>query len=83
MVLDHGHEYGSHLSRDYHLKQLHDAENAIVEQQERDYEVLVAHWQPKMPAANGRRFIVVYTTALSSTGSSRDGTNSPRTVPGC
>jgi hypothetical protein len=56
MVLDHGHEYGSQPSRDYHLKQLSDAEKAIVEQQEWDYEVLVAHWQPKRPAANGRRF---------------------------
>jgi transposase len=37
-------------SRDYHLKQLRDAEKAIVEQQERAYEVLVAHWQPKRPA---------------------------------
>jgi len=40
-------------SRDYHLKQLRDAEKAIVEQQERAYEVLVAHWQPKRPAHQG------------------------------
>lgn len=36
-------------SRDYHLKQLRDAEKAIVEQQERAYEVMVAHWQPQKP----------------------------------
>lgn len=40
-------------SRDYHLKQLRDAEKAIVEQQERAYEVLVAHWQPQKPGASG------------------------------
>jgi len=40
-------------SRDYHLKQLRDAEQALVEQQERAYEVLVAHWHAKRPAANG------------------------------
>jgi transposase len=38
-------------SRNYHLKQLRDAEKAIVEQQERAYEVLVAHWQPQKPTA--------------------------------
>lgn len=37
-------------SRDYHVKQLRDAEKALVEQQERAYEVLVAHWQPQNPA---------------------------------
>ena len=37
-------------SRDYHLKQLRDAEKALVEQEERAYEVLVAHWQPHKPA---------------------------------
>ena len=39
-------------THDYHIKQLRDQERAIVEQQERAYEVLVAHWQPKRPAAN-------------------------------
>ena len=38
-------------SRDYHIKQLRDAEKALVEQEERAYEVLVAHWQPQKPAA--------------------------------
>lgn len=37
-------------SRDYHVKQLRDAEKAIVEQQERAYEVMVAHWQPQKPS---------------------------------
>ncbi|HEY9555339.1 MAG TPA: IS110 family transposase [Acidimicrobiales bacterium] len=41
------------LSRDYHVKQLRDAEKAIVEQQERAYEVMVAHWQPQKPTAGG------------------------------
>lgn len=36
-------------SRDYHVKQLRDAEKALVEQEERAYEVLVAHWQPQKP----------------------------------
>ncbi|HDH25817.1 MAG TPA: IS110 family transposase [Actinobacteria bacterium] len=40
-------------SRDYHIAQLRDAEKAIVEQQERAYEVLVAHWQPTKPASKG------------------------------
>jgi transposase len=38
-------------SRDYHIKQLRDAEKALVEQEERAYEVLVAHWQPQKPAS--------------------------------
>lgn len=38
-------------SRDYHIKPLRDAERALVEQHERAYEVLVAHWQPQRPAA--------------------------------
>lgn len=36
-------------SREYHVKQLRDAEKAAVEQQERAYEVLVSHWQPQNP----------------------------------
>ncbi len=36
-------------SRDYHIKQLRDAEKALVEREERAYEVLVAHWQPQKP----------------------------------
>jgi transposase len=40
-------------SRNYHLKQLRDAEKAIVKHQEPAYEVLVAHWQPQRPAAIG------------------------------
>jgi sulfur carrier protein ThiS len=36
-------------SRDYHIKQLRDAEKALVEREERAYEVLVSHWQPKKP----------------------------------
>ena len=36
-------------SHNYHLKQLRDAEKVIVEQQERAYEVIVAHWQPQKP----------------------------------
>jgi transposase len=36
-------------SHDYNLKQLRDAEKVIVEQQERAYEVMVAHWQPQKP----------------------------------
>ncbi|MGQ0826742.1 MAG: IS110 family transposase [Actinomycetota bacterium] len=39
-------------THDYHVKQLRDQERAAVEQQERAYEVLVAHWQPKRPAVN-------------------------------
>ena len=38
-------------SRDYHIKELRDAEKALVEQEEKAYEVLVAHWQPNKPAA--------------------------------
>jgi transposase len=38
-------------SHDYHVKQLRDQERALVEQAERSYEVLVAHWQPQRPAA--------------------------------
>ncbi len=37
-------------SRDYHIKQLRDAEKALVEREERAYEVFVAHWQPQKPA---------------------------------
>ena len=40
-------------SRDYHVKQLRDAEKALVEQEERAYEVLVAHWQPQKPQPRG------------------------------
>ena len=40
-------------THDYHIKQLRDHEKAIVEQQERAYEVIVAHWQPKKPPAKG------------------------------
>ena len=36
-------------SRDYFIKQLRDQERALVEQQERAYEVLAAHWQPRSP----------------------------------
>lgn len=36
-------------SRDYHVKARRDAERAAVEQQERAYEVLVSHWQPRRP----------------------------------
>jgi transposase len=39
-------------THDYHIKQLRDQEKMIVEQQERAYEVLVAHWQPQRPATN-------------------------------
>jgi transposase len=38
-------------SRDYHVKRLRDAEKQLVEQAERAYEVMVAHWQPQRPAA--------------------------------
>jgi transposase len=40
-------------SHDYHIKQLRDQERHLVEHAERAYEVMVAHWQPKKPAANG------------------------------
>lgn len=40
-------------SRDYHLKQLRDAERVLVEHHERAYEVLVSHWQPQKPPAMG------------------------------
>ena len=40
-------------SRDYFIKQLRDREKAIVEQQERAYQVLVAHWQPQRPTSKG------------------------------
>ena len=40
-------------THDYHVKQLRDHEKAIVEQQERAYEVIVAHWQLKKPPAKG------------------------------
>ncbi|MFT3853487.1 MAG: IS110 family transposase [Ilumatobacteraceae bacterium] len=33
-------------SRDYHIKQLRDAEKALVEQAERAYAIAVGHWQP-------------------------------------
>jgi hypothetical protein len=36
-------------SRDYHVKQRRDREKQVVEQHERAYEVLVAHWQPRRP----------------------------------
>jgi transposase len=36
-------------SHDYHIKQLRDAERALVEQHERAYELFVAHWEPKRP----------------------------------
>lgn len=39
-------------SRDYFVKELRDAEKAVVEQQERAYEVMIAHWQPQKPARN-------------------------------
>jgi transposase len=40
-------------SHDYHIKQLRDAEKELVEHAERAYEVMVAHWQPRRPAATG------------------------------
>lgn len=40
-------------SHDYHIKQLRDREAALVEHAERAYEVMVAHWQPRRPAATG------------------------------
>ena len=40
-------------SHDYHIKQLRDQEAAIVEQQERAYEVMISHWQTQKPAAQG------------------------------
>lgn len=40
-------------SKNYHIKQLRDAERALVEQQEHAYQVLVAHWQPQNPANRG------------------------------
>lgn len=40
-------------SRDYHIKELRDAEKAIVEQQERAYEVMISHWQPQKPVTKG------------------------------
>jgi transposase len=40
-------------SHDYHIKQLRDQEAALVEHAERAYEVMVAHWQPRKPAATG------------------------------
>jgi transposase len=40
-------------SHDYHIKQLRDAEKVLVEQEERAYEVLVAHWQSQKPAETG------------------------------
>lgn len=40
-------------THDYHIKQLRDREKAIVEQQERAYEVMIAHWQPQRPTAKG------------------------------
>jgi transposase len=39
-------------THDYHVNQLRDHEKQIVEQQERAYEVLVAHWQPTRPTVN-------------------------------
>lgn len=36
-------------ARNYHNKPLRDAEKAVIEQQERAYEILVAHWQPQPP----------------------------------
>src|SRR5437899_9799097 len=36
-------------THDYHVKPLRDREKELVEQQERAYEVLVAHWQPHRP----------------------------------
>jgi transposase len=38
-------------SHDYHVKQLRDQERALVEQAERSYQVMVAHWQPRRPTA--------------------------------
>lgn len=40
-------------THDYHIKQLRDQEQAIVEHAERAYEVMIAHWQPKKPTTNG------------------------------
>ena len=40
-------------THDYHIKQLRDQEQAIVEHAERAYELMIAHWQPKKPATNG------------------------------
>jgi hypothetical protein len=39
-------------SHDYYIKQLRDQERALVELAERSYEVMVAHFQPKRPAAS-------------------------------
>lgn len=40
-------------SKNYHIKQLRDAEKELVEHAERAYEVAVAHWQPRGPSATG------------------------------
>jgi transposase len=36
-------------SQDYFIKPLRDQEKSLVEQEERAYEVLIAHWQPQRP----------------------------------
>jgi hypothetical protein len=38
-------------SHDYHVKPLRDQERAVVEQAERSYEILVAHWESRRPAS--------------------------------
>ena len=38
-------------THDYHIKQLRDQERALVEHAERAYQVTVAHWQTRRPAA--------------------------------
>jgi hypothetical protein len=40
-------------THDYNIKQLRDREKEIVEQQERAYEVMIAHWEPRRPATKG------------------------------
>jgi len=40
-------------SHDYFIKELRDAEKALIEQEEKAYEVLVAHWQPQKPSVTG------------------------------
>ncbi|HUP73821.1 MAG TPA: transposase [Acidimicrobiales bacterium] len=40
------------VTHDYHIKQLRDQEQAIVEHAERAYEVMIAHWRPQRPVTN-------------------------------
>src|SRR5207244_6809757 len=54
------------VTHDYHIKQLCDQEQAIVEHAERAYEVMIAHWQPKKPVTTSSGWLWAVSAAVKN-----------------